>query len=346
MKLSILSPANLSENNGTSIRAKNIFKLFSSKFDVTMISSDNNKFDSLWSIIGSSIIWNLKLMRNLSNKKYDCVYSCSDFLGFFTCFFLSKIFNFNLIFEAHGILSEENKKKGRNVLVIKFCNLIEKFVINHANHVIALSNDIFTFYKKFNNNIDLIPVFVDDIFFLEESKDMNMSSRTVGLIGPFDMPANKYYLNFLYKHLNDFDERINFLIIGKCDERVNKSNVRYTGYLKSLEEYAESIRSLDALLVPSNISTSGPLNKILEAMACNVPVFTTPEGVIGLDYMRKNENVFIFSAKNLVEGVNKNIFKRDLLLKISKTARQMVERYYSKNFNFKKLLNIIKDYRY
>lgn len=342
MKIAILSPSNLSENNGTSIRAKNIYKLLNSEYEVTIISSNNTKFDSLWSILGSSITWNFKLIKNLSKQKYDCVYSCSDFLGFFTCFLLSKVYGFKLIFEAHGILSEENKKKQRNSLIIKFCNFIEKFVITRTNHVIALSKDILNFYKKFNSNIDLIPVFIDDVFFSNESKNITSNPKLIGLIGPFDMPANKYYLDFLYKHLDDFDERINFLIIGKCNKEITENNLNYTGYLESIKEYAENIRSLDALLVPSKVSTSGPLNKILEAMACNVPVFTTPEGITGLDYAHDNENILIYNKNSLVEGVNKDIFNEELLLKISKTAKKMVEKYYSKNFNLKKILTIIK----
>ena len=68
----------------------------------------------------------------------------------------------------------------------------------------------------------------------------------------------------------------------------------------------EQLSSLNAVLIPSKIATLGPLNKILESMACSIPVFTTPKGVIGLSNYENKKNILIFNEENLVEGINES----------------------------------------
>lgn len=74
-------------------------------------------------------------------------------------------------------------------------------------------------------------------------------------------------------------------------------------------------------------------------MACSVPVFTTPKGIVGLYNIRAGQEVYVFSEDDLVSGLNDNIFGEELI-KVAGNARGYVEKYYSKEANKQKLMGI------
>lgn len=345
MKIVILLDADISTNNGITVRAKRIENILKEKHEVNVIDSGKQSFDNLFSIILTSLIWNLKLFFIIPRRRADLIYMSSDFLGFFSVILLSKLLNFKLIFESHGIFSEENMDKNRSKIIVKSCQFVERFVMKNSDYIIALSKDIFNFYKNFNQNIALIPCFIDESIKPKVNDKFNNGSKSVGLIGPFDMPSNKYYLEFLYKNIDKFNDNLIFNIIGKCDSKTNDRRIKYAGYIDSYLEYISKVASLDLILIPSRIPTSGPLNKILEPMLCSVPVLTTPEGIKGLDYIKNDENMLICKEEDLIDTLNEKIFNEDLMKKISKNAGIMIQSYYTKKVNEKKIFGVINQFQ-
>ncbi len=341
MKIAVISGSDISEDNGISIRAKRIYKTLKKEHDATILYSYQKDFKNLLSIFLNNLIWNLRLLYLIPRQKVDVVYLSSDFLGFFSIYLLSLLMNFKIIFEVHGTISEENINKNRGKIIIKTAEFIEKFAIENSDYVIALSQNIFEFYRKYNSNIALVPVFIDESIKFDIPSPSDNGYKSIGVIGPFDMPANEYYLDFVYNNLDKFDDNIIFHVIGACDYIIKSDKVRYTGYINSYSEYLSLISSLDLVLIPSKISTSGPLNKILEAMLCSTPVLTTSEGAFGLDNVKNQENILIFDEEEIVEQVNQNIFNKSFLSKISTNAREFVQYHYSKDVNEKKILNIV-----
>lgn len=291
--------------------------------------------------------WNLKLIPVIMKNKFDVVYCSHDWFGFLTYFLLSKIYKYKIIFEAHSILSEEHKEMGYSKIRVKLNQIHEKFVIKHADHVIALSENTFKFYEKYNKNIDLVPVFIDeDMFKINkeiESKKYQRDFKLIGLIGPFNTIVNECFLDFLYENTKRFDDKIKFVVIGKYDNKIENERIIYTGYLESIRDYIDTLSNLDAVLIPSKIATSGPLNKIIEPMSCSLPVFTTPKGMVGLYYIEHGKDIHVFKEDELVDNVNELIFDDELMKEIGKSARITVEKYYSKKANEKKLIEIIKN---
>jgi len=344
MKIAIISGSDISEDNGISIRAKRIYKVLKEEHDVIILYSNQKNFKNIFSIFMENLFWNLRLLYLIPKNKLDAVYVSSDFLGFFSIYFLSKLLRFNIIFEAHGTLSEENINKNRNKIIIKTTQFIEKFAISKSDYVIALSKNIYEFYSRYNKNIALVPVFIDESIKYRIGDNKEKGYKSIGLIGPFDMPANRYYLDFVYKNIDKFNEDIIFHVIGSCDYRINSSKIRYTGYIESYSEYLSKINSMDLVLIPSKISTSGPLNKILEAMMCSTPVLTTPEGTYGIDGVKHLDNILIVKEEEIIKEINGNIFDGNLLAKISANARNFIEYYYSKEVNEEKILKTIKNF--
>jgi glycosyltransferase involved in cell wall biosynthesis len=76
-------------------------------------------------------------------------------------------------------------------------------------------------------------------------------------------------------------------------------------------------------------------------MSCSLAVFTTPGGVVGLDYAENERNVLVFDEGQLVEKVNTLVFDDDSIRRIGENARKIVEKYYSQAVNARKLVGIV-----
>lgn len=348
-KILISVIVDLFKDDGTTVRPKRVAETLKNDYDVTIITRSNEKEvygpDMNIKVIKpfGTKLWNFKLIPFITRNKYDFIYCSNDFFGFLTYYLMSKFYNYKIIFEAHSILSEELKERKINKLKVGFYKILEKFVVKNSDLVVALSENTLNFYKKYNKNIELVSNFVDEeLFKIREEKINNLNIKHVGLIGPFKNFGNQYFLDFLYQNIKKFDDKIKFILIGNCDRRIESDKIIYTGYIKDNSEYIKILSSLDAVLVPSKIATFGPLTKILEPLACFVPVFTTPKGVVGLHNYENGKNILIFKEEDLVEGVNRCIFDKDLMEKVGKEGRAYFKKYYSKKANENKLLSIFK----
>jgi glycosyltransferase involved in cell wall biosynthesis len=355
MKIAISSLGDISTNDGTSVRAKRVFELLQKEqYDCTLIirGRGQSKADNV-EVIKPSKLWNFQLIPVVLKNRFDCVYCSDDLWGFFTYFALAKLYNFKIVFEAHGILSFEREQQVPDPSLIDKVGLMmlkwrEKFAIKHADCIIALCSDIYKYYATFNKRIFLVPVFVDETRFKRRDNNAQCSEddqrKTVGLIGPFaqDTDINTYTLDFVYKNMDKFDERIKFTVIGECDyKQIRSERIQYVGYLKKIQDYIDQLTLLDAVLVASTFPSSGPLNKILEPMACSLPVFTTPVGAVGLDHITSGEDIFISEESELVTKVNESLFYSDLMERVGKNARRTIEKHYGVEVNKGKLITAI-----
>jgi glycosyltransferase involved in cell wall biosynthesis len=223
----------------------------------------------------------------------------------------------------------------------------EKFVIKHADCIIALAEDISRYYGRLNKCIFIVDNFIDEKQFKPQKSSRKRVSddkerKNVGLIGPFAQNhINNYFLDFVYQNIDRFDARIKFIVIGQCDYRITNERISYTGYLNDFQDYVNQIASLDAVLVPAKFPSFGALTKVLEPMACSVPVFTTPAGLVSFDHVTPGEDIFICDESELVAKVNESLFDDDLIESVGKNARCTVETYYSTAVNNEKLMGVI-----
>lgn len=345
LKILISTRFSIFELEGTTIRAKHMLNVLKDYFDVYLITTGKNDYNksniSNYYVIEpkTTRLWSFKIIPIILNK-FDIVLCENDWLGFPTYWIFSKVFKYKIIFEAHGILSEEGKNWGRNFIIIQLYKFIEKFCIKHSDLVIALSNEIKLKYERYNENIELIPVFIDTCDYKPIIKN---NSKKIGIIGPFGSKRNMYYTpDFVYSNIHKFDEKIQFIIIGKCNKNYESFRIQKLGYINSFNEYMQSIAELDAIIVIEKRETSGPLNKILEAMACETPVFTTPEGALGLEKIENGKNIIISHERELVNKLNSLIFDEKELAFLSYNAKELFNNYYNVKANKKKIINSIR----
>jgi glycosyltransferase involved in cell wall biosynthesis len=352
MRIAVSCLGDISLSDGTSVRAKWVFELLQKKYDCTLIiRGKHDKRSDNVEIIRPSKLWNFQLIPIVLKNRFDLVYCSSDFWGFFTYFALAKLRPCKVILEAHGIDSLEREQRFPDPspidkVRIKMFKWREQFAIKHADCVIALSEDICRFYGTFNKCIFIVENFVDEKQFKPKKSSRDRVSddnerKNVGLIGPFIHYENSYFLDFLYKNIQRFDSRINFIVIGQCDYKIANERISYTGYLSDFQDYVDQLTLLDAVLVPSKFSSYGALTKMLEPMACSVPVFTTPEGLVSIDHPAPGENIFVFDEAELVTKVNEYLFDIELMERVGKNARRTIEKYYSKTVNSEQLLAVI-----
>ncbi len=337
----VLIPHDNGEDNGITRRSTVVCDILNHEYASRTLGPKSSYADNVVVLAVKFLIWMLKLTYLIPQQNADCIYCCQDWFGFISAWALSKVRGFPVIFEAQGILSEENRAKNRPEIVIDACSLIERFVISRADYVVTLSGNIMEFYAKYNSKIELVPVFIDESIY-HRSCPRAPGLKTIGLIGPFDNPQNKPYLEFLYARIDEFDPRIRFKVIGRGAHKIADRRVTYMDYISSRDEYVAELASLDALLVPATFNMAGPLNKILEAMASSLPVFTTPEGAHGLDdYAEENTNILIANRSELAAYVNQVIFDEARCDFIGANARTTVEQRYSTTASSVQLTRII-----
>jgi len=359
-RIAIVVPVNLFETNGSAIRARRIIPVIRTKYPVLVITRSNYEDSGLLDKMNIrreelklngqcsknpyldlflDFLWNFSLIRTLMKSRTSIIYGQG--LNQLPAYFIvSRLCKRKFVYEAHSLSHKEQAQTSR--IFALFLYLMEFVIGKTAHGVIALSGEAHIFYQKLNRNLFYIPVFVDTCLYFNRQKTFGKTMfRQVGLIGPFNTKFNRYQFEFLRSNIEKFDKRITFHLIGKSDTLLNSDRIENLGYLKTEQDYIATLSKLDAIIVPLKIGTFGPKNKILEAMACSLPVFTTPNGILGLDFAEPDENILVFKENELVDKINMLLFDESFLKEIRQKARKTVERFYSKSICEEKILNML-----
>ena len=356
MKVAILVPSSLKKTDGNTVRARRVISIIGGRFDTTVLAGtaqgevtrsyagvpvqsffrfDKSIFMNPFKLARANFLF----LRSLLSSHFDVVYA--EGLYFLPSLFLAaRLVGTRFIFEAHALA---HKERAQVSSIIPFLLLvIEALIGRSAAAIVALSGETQRFFARVNKRTLFVPVFVDTSVYKNGRHDFTESQRkTVGLVGPFKGLFNKGQIEFVMKNLERFDRRISFALIGELDMQLDSEKVRKTGFLQEERDYASTLVEMDALMVPVQVGTFGPKNKMIEAMACGVPVFTTPAGVIGLDFARPGENIFVCEEEKLVDTINKMLFAKDRMAEVSSNARKMVEDHYSLEVCGRSITNII-----
>jgi glycosyltransferase involved in cell wall biosynthesis len=360
--VAFFAPFDMTKVDGSIIRAKTVLSCLERGFRITPVVMSSSSSEPEWLTVNvperkivlfrrllQTPFWVLGVVRILIKHKFDVVYVCNDWYGLGVCLLAQKVFKCKVIFEMHGIASLQSKTWGNPTVLVWLLRCWEATVLRQCDLVVAVSKRTFDFSKRYAQQVEFVPVFVDTKTFRRD-EDARVAlrrrygwqgKRVVGVIGPFETKWNQDALRFLDNNLEQFDERIVFAIIGKCKHRKNWDRCFNAEFVK-LQQDPGFLSCLDAVLVARKLSTSGPLTKIIEAMSFSLPVFTTPEH--GMDYVEHGKDIIVANESEMARTLNSLIFDDDLMRSIGHNARQTVEKHYSYEANAPKLVHLLQEF--
>jgi len=227
---------------------------------------------------------------------------------------------------------------------------LEKAIAQTADLILCASPNISAFFARYNRHVYTLTNFVDvDRYRATETKAALRErwqlpgGLLIGLTGPFPVPFNATFLPYLWQHIHEFAAGITPIVIGSCPEKRFTDRIRYVDTIADEQAYIEHLLALDGLLIPSELATSGPLTKILDAFAARIPVYTTPKGAIGLANASNREHLFIAELTELPALINETLADDQLLAGIRERAYELVSATYSRTSQLDTVAAIYRD---
>jgi polysaccharide biosynthesis protein PslH len=278
-----------------------------------------------------------KLENLLSEDKYDMVHTFMLRMGPYMAAYencpkiIELIDSMELNMKRRASL-EKNVKKWIFNLESRRVACYEKMIVKNFDDAIVVSQIDKETIRQ--DNIVVSPVGVDAETFYPQSDCRKLHDLIVftGNMGYFpNQQAVLYFANEIFPLIQQRRAGAKFWVVGsnppkkiKMLERANRA-IRVLGFVESIADY---INKAAVSVCPAN-SGSGIQNKILEALACGVPVVATPlaKGDIKLD---ENDGLFVSdSPASFADKVIEIITNTHLQNTIKKRAPQAIQNNYS-----------------
>ncbi len=210
----------------------------------------------------------------------------------------------------------------------------EEYYWKQAKRVVAMSEPD----KKVmqlqvpNLHVSIVPNGVDDEFFQFEKKSISRSPKVL-FVGNFKWLQNREAVKKLVKEIWPKIAKqlpqAHLWIVGKYptpeieaykSDRINIS--------ANVADIREAYENSDALLAPI-YGPGGTRYKILEAMACGIPVVTTPYGIEGLGVTSGQEGLIYTESVDLAQATVQVLTNLKLYQQLAVEANKLVRQTYS-----------------
>lgn len=125
-----------------------------------------------------------------------------------------------------------------------------------------------------------------------------------------------------------------FYVTGKWKDsfRARYPKVKFTGFVDDIGSELEG----GILVAPIRLGGGGIRIKILQAMACGIPVVATSLITDGITGIEQEKNIFIAdTAAGFIKAISVLAGNDDIYSTVSKNAKELVETYYSEKNAFK-----------
>lgn len=174
----------------------------------------------------------------------------------------------------------------------------------------------------------VVPMGVDTTYFKPEPKDKDIDLVFTGNMNYFpNVDAVIYFLRNIFPGLLKVRPDIKFYIVGtdpvrKIRALSNNINVFVTGFVPDVREYLNRSK----IFVATLRSGSGIQNKILEAMACRLPVVSTSLGNAGIKAENNKQILIADTDMDFIEATLKLMTNGEDRIRLGNSARSFVEK--------------------
>ncbi|MFH1440063.1 MAG: glycosyltransferase family 4 protein [Candidatus Woesearchaeota archaeon] len=205
--------------------------------------------------------------------------------------------------------------------------LYRKNGVSTQYKVVHLGTDI----KKFN-----IP---DDKLRIKKILGIDPSCIVIGFSGRLGREKNLITLYRAFRRIEKKYDKVKLLVVGKGIKAVESefSSLRNIIMPGSVNNVIPYLQAMDIFVLPSLTETSSLAT--MEAMACGVPVITTPVGYVK-NYIKEKENGLLFPFNNsLVLSMKLEILINDIMLreKLGRNGRKTIMERFTWNSTIKKI---------
>lgn len=206
----------------------------------------------------------------------------------------------------------------------------EKRFWKKAVRVIAMSEADRKVMKKHDVNlkVDLVPNGVDTKFFRDRKRNRKLKKKIL-FVGNFKWLQNREAVMVLVEKVwprvkQKFTDASLWIVGKNPTENILNYRSETVDVDDSVTDIRQAYYQSDALLAPI-FGPGGTRYKILEAMACGLPVVTTSVGIEGLDAEKKQAVLIGNDEDQLAEGIIDVLTDDDLYQKLSSNGRKLVE---------------------
>ncbi len=278
----------------------------------------------------------LKRLRVLTTiSKYDLIWIEKEalpyFPGFLEMLFLYKKKNYYLDYD--DAIFHNYDFKNNFLLNRLYSNKFKKLVEN-ANHIYVGNQYLYDFVFQWNKNISFMYSVVDENIF----RKINMTSSNLFTIGWIGSPSTTKYLFDIIDILNNFSEKNTIRLITVGASKIINAKFELIQLPWKLEEEVSNINLFDVGIMPLVDSPweNGKCGfKLIQYMACSIPVIASPVGINreivthDVGFLAKNKNEWL-------DAIEKLMHDKSYRLTLGTNARKKIE----KNFSFYRNINI------
>lgn len=199
--------------------------------------------------------------------------------------------------------------------------------------------------RSYNKNVYIVPTCIDvKKYRVKPNYSLRENTVVVGWIGS---PATEHYLQLLGESLRKLSEE--FKLIVKCigvSQKFDLLGVQVKKVPWSEATEVDELLDIDIGVMPL---TDDPFSrgkcglKLLQYMACGIPVIGSPVGVNN-EIIKDGENGFLASnEEEWIEKIRILMHDEKLRMAMGQRGREIVQSTYSLESGFRKLLTVFKD---
>jgi len=254
---------------------------------------------------------------------------------------------------AHVIEYEiVTKSLGKMRLFVKHISkMFMKYAYNKINLLLVPFSEVGELFRKQGIKVPyaVVPLGVDSEKFkpaenkIEAKEKLNIDPKhiIIGYVGRIGREKNLLTLYRAFRKLEKRYDNIRLMIVGKGvkdEEKIftQNRNIMMTGMQNDVVPY---LQAMDIFVMPSLTETSSLAT--MEAMACGLPVVSTPVGLVK-EYVEERRNGMFFPFKNslvLSMKLEKLINNAQLRVRMGANARETMK----EKYNWEKTVTLIKD---